>query len=166
VSNAETTVLYILSTLAQTCAALAAFVGAVGLFRLQVLRERHAGLERDMRGWGEWLTGQECHRLPLADVLTRIEKAEKSPSPDRAQYVKPLQDARRRWEAFPARLTASRLALVVFVAWNLLVIGVSLVGFNYVPALASPRMTFWGLGVTAAGTVAVTVYCIVAWTKD
>lgn len=36
----ETTLLYTLSTLAQTCAALAAFVGAVGLFRLQILREQ------------------------------------------------------------------------------------------------------------------------------
>jgi hypothetical protein len=35
-----TTVLYALSTVAQTCAALAALVGAIGLFRLQILREQ------------------------------------------------------------------------------------------------------------------------------
>ena len=36
-------VLYELSTLAQTCAALAAFVGAVGIFRLQALRDGRVG---------------------------------------------------------------------------------------------------------------------------
>src|SRR5262245_52003438 len=35
-----TTVLYALSTMAQTCAALAALVGALGLFRLQSIRTR------------------------------------------------------------------------------------------------------------------------------
>jgi hypothetical protein len=36
-------VLYGLSALAQTCAALAAFVGAVGIFRLQALRDGRVG---------------------------------------------------------------------------------------------------------------------------
>jgi len=48
VSNAETTLLYILSTLAQTCAALAAFVGAVGLYRLQSLRNQRRDVYRDI----------------------------------------------------------------------------------------------------------------------
>ena len=36
----ETTILYALSTIAQTCAALSAFVGAVGIYRLQSLRDQ------------------------------------------------------------------------------------------------------------------------------
>jgi len=47
-SDTETTVLYTLSTLAQTCAALAAFVGAVGLFRLQSFRDQHRDAEREL----------------------------------------------------------------------------------------------------------------------
>ncbi len=37
-------VFYPLSTLAQTCAALAAFVGAVGVYRLQSLKDKRRGL--------------------------------------------------------------------------------------------------------------------------
>jgi len=44
----ETTLLYLLSTLAQTCAALAAFVGAIGLYRLQSLRDRRRDLLREI----------------------------------------------------------------------------------------------------------------------
>jgi hypothetical protein len=46
----ENAVLYALSTLAQTCAALAAFVGAIGLFLLQSLREQQRVAERALRG--------------------------------------------------------------------------------------------------------------------
>lgn len=38
------------STLAQTCAALAAFVGAVGIYRLQLLRADPNTIERNVRG--------------------------------------------------------------------------------------------------------------------
>jgi hypothetical protein len=161
----ENAVLYALSTLAQTCAALAAFVGAVGLFRLQVLREQHAELKHDMLGWGEWLTGRDCRRVPLADALATIRNAETTPPRERAQYVEPLRDARRRWEAFPARLTASRRALGVFEAWNLLLIGASVAGFNYVPSLMCAPWMFSALWASALGTVGVTGYCVYAWTR-
>jgi hypothetical protein len=42
-------VFYALSTLAQTCAALAAFVGAVGVYRLQSLRDKRHGLLGSIR---------------------------------------------------------------------------------------------------------------------
>jgi len=38
------TILYALSTLAQTCAALAAFIGAIGLYRLQSLKQRRSDI--------------------------------------------------------------------------------------------------------------------------
>jgi hypothetical protein len=47
-SDEKTILLYALSTLAQTCAALAAFVGAVGLYRLQSLRGRQHDLLRQI----------------------------------------------------------------------------------------------------------------------
>jgi hypothetical protein len=44
----ETTVLYVLTTVAQSCAALAAFVGAVGVFRLQMAKSRSLAAVRSL----------------------------------------------------------------------------------------------------------------------
>jgi len=80
VTNQETTLLYILTTLAQTCAALAAFVGAVGLFRLQTLRDQHARAERDLRGLIERATGRESFRQPVEDVLATLDEFDADPA--------------------------------------------------------------------------------------
>ena len=47
--NSVNAVLYALSTIAQTCAALAALVGALALYKLQVMRNTHAENERALR---------------------------------------------------------------------------------------------------------------------
>ena len=54
----------------------------------------------------------------------------------------------------------------VIVSSVLIIIGASLIGFNYVPALASCRWTFWAVWAAGMGTVAVTAYCVFAWTKE
>jgi hypothetical protein len=46
---AKNTIVYALSTLAQTCAALATFIGAVGLYRLQSLQQTRSALFHDTR---------------------------------------------------------------------------------------------------------------------
>src|SRR5207244_1941440 len=92
VSNADTTLLYILSTLAQTCAALAAFVGAVGLFRLQVLLGRHRAAERDVRGWTQLATGHDYSQIPMEEVLKRIEESEKAGN--QSPHLKTAKEAR------------------------------------------------------------------------
>jgi hypothetical protein len=159
-SDAETTVLYALSTLAQTCAALAAFVGAVGLYRLQILRDRRREAEFELRRWSDW-QGRDIMRVTLDEINTAIDNP---PSPNPPDLPR-ARRARDEWAAFPPRIDQSRNALIVFEAWNLLVIGVSLVGFNYVPSLASSPCSFPGLWVAAVGTVAVAGYCVYAWTR-
>ena len=76
-SDKTTTVLYILTTLAQSCAALAAFVGAVGVFRLQALREDRNAVERDLRGLaGRSLFGMdEAFLWPVEHISERVDKA-------------------------------------------------------------------------------------------
>src|SRR5439155_2726035 len=76
----ENAVLYALSTLAQTCAALAAFVGAVGLFRLQLLRADQNTAERNLRG----LAAREnlgvgsdlASLLPIEDIVNLVTNAD------------------------------------------------------------------------------------------
>ena len=150
-TDAETTVLYILSTLAQTCAALAAFVGAVGLYRLQSLASTQRDLYRDIR------VAVGAPTLTQGDVLARA-RGDYKTSPA-------VQDLLKQYDAVPPKVDSSRQALMLFEGWNLVVIGASLVAFNHVPALASCRWTAWAVWTVAVGTVAVTARSVYAWTK-
>ena len=70
-----TTLLYALSTLAQTCAALAAFVGAVGIYRLQLLQASRNTIERNVRGLAAQtsLIGADVAALlPFDVVIDRV----------------------------------------------------------------------------------------------
>jgi hypothetical protein len=162
VTDAETTVLYALSTLAQTCAALAAFVGAVGIYRLQLLRAGQSTTERNLGalaarenlGVGSDLAAL----LPIEHIVNLVEKADPKQGPASKRAL-------GTWRAFPCSIQRSRTALLIFEAWNLLVIFVSLVGFNYVTPLASSPCSFWGLWAAAVGTVVATGYCVYAWTR-
>jgi len=160
-----TTVLYALSTLAQTCAALAAFVGAVGIYKLQLQRDEHRRTEQTIRVLLFPVLGNVAP-LPFDDVLTiaRTNVAERSPLLQADARVR-LPRALADWDDFTGRHRRVTRALFMFEGWNLLVILVSLVGFNYVLALASCPTTFWALWAAAVGTVAVTAYCVVAWTR-
>ena len=164
VTDAETTVLYALSTLAQTCAALAAFVGAVGIYRLQLLRADQNALERDVRGLAAQmsLVGADVAALvPFDLVIERVTSVGQTSDPRIARAREELAT----WRARPRRIQRDRNALLIFEAWNLLVIFVSLVGFNYVTPLASSPCSFWGLWAAAVGTVVATGYCVYAWTR-
>jgi len=173
VTDAQTTVLYALSTLAQTCAALAAFVGAVGVYRLQLVREGQRTAERDVRGLAvaAELFGPDVHFRPMDEITQKVETARGHPVPQdfTRPYWKAAQAAGRAlddWRAFGPRLIRSRRWLVIFETWNLLVIGAALVGFNYVPALAACPWTLPALWPMAVVTVVMTFWCVFVWTKE
>lgn len=164
-TNAETTVLYALSTLAQTCAALAAFVGAVGLYRLQVLREQRREVERDLRGIAAHphvLAADVAARLPFKEILDGVQTA----SEGRGGISDLARDTLTRWRTALPLLGRSQRALVLFEAWNLLVIFAALVGFNHVPELAACPWTLRALWPVALVTAGVTGYCVFVWTRE
>ena len=79
----KTTVLYALSTLAQTCAAVAAFVGAIGLFRIQALREGRQSAERNCRsvmGRAD-LNGADPQTIPFEDLRRHVARLKDNPGP-------------------------------------------------------------------------------------
>jgi hypothetical protein len=167
VPDQGTVLLYALSTLAQTCAALAAFVGAVGLFRVERLMERRKDTAENLRSLAadaQILSRTIWMSLAMQTVVERVDEAvaRRGGEPGVAAAGAVLQE----WRGFDARVANSRWWLVVFEGWNLLVIGASLVGFNYVGLLVMSPGTFWALWAAAIGTVAVTGYCVYAWTKD
>ncbi len=157
----ETVVLYTLTTLAQTCAALAAFVGAVAVFRLQILRDQRRDAEIALRALSDGLTPRDPFRIPLAEVLQAIGQ----PRQEDHLNLPAAIAARGAWQAFGPRLRRSRRALIVFELWNVAVIGASLIGFNYVPVLKSASWIFGALWVVVVGTVLVTVGSVIVWTQ-
>lgn len=169
----ETTVLYALSTLAQTCAALAAFVGAVGIFRLQVLREQRRETERELRGLAaqagaasvDWVMIFPIDRI-LHDISVKLAAQRPAPGSELSDRLEALEQGLDRWQSFSPRLSSSRWVLFFFEGWNLFVIGVALVGFNYVPALASWPGTRCVLWLVALGTVVLTFACVAVWTGE
>lgn len=162
----ETTLLYTLSTLAQTCAALAAFVGAVGVFRLQLLRDQRKDVERGLRVTAALLgtIGHATTQVPMVVILKAIEKGREKRGED-APFVRAALRERARWDAFVPRMQGSRWALIIFEVWNVAVIAAALVGFNYVPSWAGAPWAFYALWIVAVLTAGITVGCVIVWTQ-
>src|SRR5438105_4828889 len=76
----ENAVLYALSTAAQTCAALAALVGALALYRLQSMRDANHANELRMRGLlaGNVMNAVEAQIAPMEDII-RMAQANRDP---------------------------------------------------------------------------------------
>src|SRR5262249_40305395 len=151
-------VFYALSTVAQTCAALAALVGALALYKLQSFRESHAAAERALRELGRTIIGSRP--AMLNEVLSAI-RGQLALGPGRTSVSSTNFDmgqaAIDEWDRYDDRYTDAVTVLVIFEAWNLIAILASLVAFSFVNWLAQ----HWGWFVTALvvvsiGTVAVT----------
>jgi len=151
VTDQTTVLLYALSTLAQTCAALAAFVGAVGLYRLQILASRRRDVDEDL--WTVFPRGSGYTRQQVLDSA-------------RASGMSTVEAWVKERDGVEVILWSSRRALIILEVWNLGVIGASIVGFNYVEHLSIWAGTFWALWVVALGTVGVTAWSVFAWTRE
>ncbi len=163
----DTTVLYTLSTLAQTCAALAGLLGGVGGIRLQNLQARRKEAEDTFRlyyyaqqqpagGWGTPV-GYGPIPGPRDQIIAMIEALGSN---------HPAVDALSYWRTLGPPLRRSLVALFIFEGVELGVIGASLIGFNYIEALTCARWTFWGLWGVAAVVVGVTASYVWTWTLD
>ena len=53
----------------------------------------------------------------------------------------------------------------MFEGWNVAVIAVSLMGFNFMRWLTDAEWAVWVLSLIVAGTAFVTMYCVVVWTR-
>jgi MFS family permease len=134
-TNAANSVLYALSTIAQTCAALAAFVGALALFRLQAMLNAHDEQQQIIRG-----------RVARATIT----------NPPAG-----LSDAVAEFDAHDDRYATAVNWFIGFEVWNLSAILVSLLGFAWVSWLAWHWWVFVvSLVVCSIGTVAVTALAL------
>lgn len=159
----EPAVLYALSTIAQTCAALAAFVGAMGIFRLQRLHDERAKLETAIREVRFELGGHDTslRTHSMTRVVEWFHARDK-----RDQTVEAILPSVEAWCAIPSRLGRSRCWLIIFETWNVAVIGATLVGFNHVTALTCGPLTTPLLWVITLGTAAITLVCVTVWTES
>lgn len=154
-SNTANTVLYALSTVAQTCAALAALVGALALFKLQTMRGAHDATARTIIDLAHGGMG----RLPSFDEALRVARdhAGGKASGLPQGIVAGLRAALAEWDSFDTRYAEAVRVLIGFEAWNLFTILAALLGFACVPWLAAHWMVFMlALVILGVGTVGVT----------
>src|SRR5262245_61408697 len=118
----ENTLLYVLSTLAQTCAALAAFVGFVGLNQIQFLQQmRTSSFENISARLGR---PTETTR----EVLVRAKTFSRDDQPELYFFV-------QRFDSIGPSIRHITQLLVAFEIVQLFVILVSLVGFTFLDKL-------------------------------
>jgi hypothetical protein len=149
-------VLYALSTLAQTCAALAAFVGAIGLFRLQTLRDQHREADFEYRARVRMSTGHETHGVPIAHVFD----LENLVHPAQREHV---EEARRDLQDAAPHVRHTIYALAGFEMWILIVILISLGGLAHARALACWSWASVALWLIAIMTVVITGGALFVW---
>lgn len=167
VTDQQTTTLYILTTLAQSCAALAAFVGAVGVFRMQMLRDQRQGAERDLRRLAEVASFTRSVELwkPIKEIAQDVEARRMDGTlADNEASINAFK-ALDAWRAFVPPMKQTRIALICLEVWNLVVITFSLIGFNHVAALAVAPWFSCVLVVVAVLTALVPFGCVIIWTR-
>jgi hypothetical protein len=143
------TALYALTTLAQTCAALAAFVGAVGVFRIQSLEQgRQTVLENIRAHMGN---PTMTHSGVLAGAIQR--------SANDPTFMELVQ----RHTAFAPIIRKNVGWFILFEVWNLIAILVSLLGLVYVDAFARCPYSPTGLAILSIGAVVCTGSAVVVW---
>ena len=155
--NAVNAVFYALSTLAQTCAALAALVGALALYKLQSMRERRMENAQTIRAVAMPGLGRRdaTRDEVLSFARTHLGLGERSGMS--SGVLEQLRVALNEWDAFDPRYRRTVTWLVIFEGCNLLAILVALVGFACVTWLATHWTTFVVLLIlSAVMTVAVT----------
>jgi hypothetical protein len=150
---------YALSTLAQTCAALAAFVGAVGIFRLQILRDQRQEMEFEYRARVRGATGHETHAVSIGRVF-ELDRSIPEADVEKRKYV---AEARDMWQDAEPHMRRTIYTRVIFEAWILLVILISLGGLAHVPALEACPLSSVVLWFIAILTVLTTAGALFVW---
>jgi hypothetical protein len=130
-----------------------------------MLREQRRDAERELRAFSQKLTTRDMIENPLPDVIRMLEDQDHGQDADVLRSVATAMKARDRWAAFVPLSQKTRIALLVLEAWNLGVIGVSLIGFNYVGLLTRWTWFSCALVAVATGTVLVPLWCVWVWTR-
>ncbi len=151
----ESAILYALSTIAQTCAALAALVGALAIYQINSLRDRHGFVEREIRALILRRTSLANH-LPIETVLLHARDLVLDQKIDENEIRPKVDAALREWDDYDNHFRRSKRLLTVFVGWNLVAIFISLVGFAFVYSLMNHWASWVILWVVAICTVAAT----------
>ena len=155
----ENAVLYALSTLAQTCAALAAFVGAIGLFLLQLLRERRQATEVALRP--SLVDVYDNHDVVMyghstAEVVEQAQKARNDSSRASGDRAQRIERAFKAYLSFAPAIRQSVRVLILFEGWNVMVIVMSLGGFAHVLTLTGASWASYLLWLIAVVTGVIT----------
>ena len=152
----QSVVLYTLSSLAQVCAALIAFLGAIAIFRLQNLTSRRDNMVVRLRELLEHIDGPKALGYTDRQVITRAATCLEEAGP--IQYHRSIELALRSFRhRGPEILSAQRL-LFGFVFVNVAVIAGAILSFLVVDFWASHP--WWAACFLTASVVAVSLFTI------
>jgi len=143
------TAYYVLSTLAQTCAALAAFVGAVGLFRLGALETGREMFLDTLRRHLSLLTP------PQAAVLAAAEKE--------ATTTSAIRDVLASYKNFSPEIQRTGKWFIIFEACNLVAILASILGLIWIDGLVKCPLAPLGIAALTLVAVASTGIAVAVW---
>ncbi len=152
----ESAILYALSTIAQTCAALAALVGALAIYQINSLRERQEFVEREIRALILLTRSTMSQHLTIEAALRHARDLVLDHKVEENQVRPRVDAALREWDAFDKHFRRSKRLLAYFIAWNLIAIFISLVGFAFMYRVVNHWSSWAILWVVAFFTVFVT----------
>lgn len=150
------TLLYALSTVAQSSAALVAFLGALVLFRMQSLAARREDFFRNVRGLiaktgkAEWKP-EVVALLPNRKIRYIAKAIVDAPETDAQREVqKRIQEEYDRLEGLGRDQRRTERLLICFGGLNLGIVLVAVIGFDFVWLLTGcwwSSIGLWGAGV-------------------
>lgn len=146
------TLRYALSTLAQTDAALIAFLGAIGLYRLQFFNTRSRSVEQSLRG----LASQSTYTTSQAASLSIIQLWAWAKRIADAKPEELSTDSERKVQSgvlleFKAWMELNKLSarltkiIIIFVSYHLVTIAASLLGFLFMDLAVVYQGWSWGI---------------------
>ncbi len=136
----QTTVLYALSALAQACAALVGFLGAIAIYQRQTLGARAQAILNQLN---QLTFDTEYGHSPFARLI-----------PSRLRNIENIEEVKRLHDLIHQEMgpqaRRARRVFIIFISVNLAVIFLSFVGFRFVELLATgAKYSLWLLALLA-----------------
>ena len=167
-TEAEIGVSQTLSILAESSAMLAAFLGAVGIFRLHALFDRRRDVEIEVRACMMRLTKKDTFVLPLEGVHAMMDEEQMRVMrhPGHRELLTAAIAADRRRRDLQPVLYRTRLSMLLLESVNLAVIAACIIGLTRIKMVAGAAWLSPVLWTAVIGQMTIPLWCVWIWTAE